>query len=365
VSSGVSLPAVTRTLPSGSSGDWLPSLTGHYTDRTFSTSVAARKCLVVRILREITVPGELQFIRQLQARFPAVFPVTTGIGDDGAVLDCSSESRFVAVTDMLLDGAHFDASKTPATLIGRKAVAVNLSDLAAMGCRPTAAFVSVAIDARRDPERQQEFLQQVYDGIEELAERHQFTVAGGDTNAWQAPFAINVCLLGSPFHDEPVLRSGASPGDHLLITGPLGGSLHSGRHLTFEPRLDLAKWLMEHCRPGAMIDISDGLSLDASRLAERSSVRAVIRAGDIPIHGDVADETDRNARLNAALNDGEDFELLFAVTAEQADWLTRGEHSAPGHFTRIGELTEGSGCQLIGDDGASADLTAQGYQHQF
>lgn len=153
---------------------------------------------------------ERQFIRDLQAQFGTVPPVKIGIGDDGAVLDVSGDSEQVVVTDLLLDGVHFDLNVTSPFLVGRKAVAVNLSDLAAMGCRPTAAFVSLAIPRGR-PQAATDFLCELYRGIQQMTDEFQFSLAGGDTNSWNGPFAINVCLTGVPFSRRPFLRSDAQP----------------------------------------------------------------------------------------------------------------------------------------------------------
>ena len=163
---------------------------------------------------------ENEFIRRLARRFPLRPPVEVGIGDDGAVLRCGREmgldktpfaaDRIVVVTDMLLDGVHFELDKISPSLAGRKAVAVNLSDLAAMACFPTAAFVSIAVPkTMKMPSG--EFLDDLYSGIESLTDQFNFTLAGGDTNSWNGPFAINVCLTGSPMKEQPVLRSTAKP----------------------------------------------------------------------------------------------------------------------------------------------------------
>ncbi|MEO1984096.1 MAG: thiamine-phosphate kinase, partial [Fuerstiella sp.] len=264
--------------------------------------------------------SELQFIRALQNRFPVRSPVQVGIGDDGAVVDCSMTDRQVVVIDMLLDGVHFDLKDTTPHLVGRKAMAVNLSDLAAMGCWPTAAFVSLAVPKSLDSA--DAFLEQVFAGIRELSTHWDVCVAGGDTNTWDGPFVIDVCLTGIPVGQHPVLRSGARPGDVLLVTGPLGGSLNSGRHLTFTPRLELAKWLVQNYDIHAMMDISDGLAIDLHRMMEASETGADVLAYALPIHPDVR-STARNSSLLQALSDGEDFELLLAMSLGDFETLNR------------------------------------------
>lgn len=305
------------------------------------------------------MPSELDFIQRLQQQFAVKTPVATGIGDDGAVLRNPDGSETVVVTDMLLDGVHFDVSTTAPELIGRKAVAVNLSDLAAMGCRPTAAFVSIAVTGLSKSEA---FLQSLYQGIQELSEQFDFTIAGGDTNSWDGPFAINVCLTGQPFGERSILRSGAQPGDALLVTGALGGSLASGRHLSFEPRLDLSCELVTLCPVHAMMDLSDGLAIDLHRMMTASGTGADLDAQQIPIHTDVpTDHTDQQ-RLQAALSDGEDFELLVAMPADVvADAQQQvGRDIA---LTKIGEVSDRDGCRITDIAGQVLDLIPAGWQH--
>lgn len=297
--------------------------------------------------------SELSFISQLARRFPAKAPVVVGIGDDGAVVKGSSST--VVVTDMLLDEVHFRTQATAAELIGRKAIAVNLSDLAAMGCYPTAAFVSLAIPGSQADHRS--LLEGIYDGISTIADQYNVCVAGGDTNAWNHPFAINVTLLGEPFANAPILRSTAKAGNILAVTGPLGGSLNHDRHLTFEPRLATSEWLANHVRPTAMMDISDGLSIDLFRMLSASGLAAELDADQIPIHSDVnhASPTDR---LRAALSDGEDFELLVAV--EQMP------PSLPDDIALIpiGRVIKGEPGQIVlVDSNGTVPLTPTGFQH--
>ncbi len=307
---------------------------------------------------------ERQFIRDLQAQFPTLPPVQIGIGDDGAVLDVSADLQQVIVTDLLLDGVHFDLNVTSPFLAGRKAVAVNLSDLAAMGCRPTAAFVSLAVPRDR-LQASPDFLRELYRGIQQMTDEFQFSLAGGDTNSWQGPFAINVCLTGVPISSRPFLRSDARAGDAVFVTGPLGGSLQGGRHLTFMPRLQISAWLARTVEVRAMLDLSDGLSLDLHRMMEASGMAAEISASAIPIHSDVPAEWSTDKRLAAALGDGEDFELLFTVRASAASRLQAAADAAAVSLFQIGRVTTGSGVRLIDSLGTSQILNVTGWQHEL
>lgn len=306
--------------------------------------------------------SEREFIRQLASRFPPADPVTIGIGDDGAVLSHSRDTSIAVVTDMLLDGVHFDLKSASPELVGRKAIAVNLSDLAAMACRPTAAFVSIAVPRSGLPEN---FLTRVYDGIQQLTDQFQFTLAGGDTNSWNGPLAINVCLTGIPFRDRPVLRSTAQPGDGIYVTGALGGSLRLNRHLTFTPQLAESEWLSRHTTIHSMMDISDGLSLDLSRLVEASGVAAILDASQIPVHPDVSNELSFDQRLSAALGDGEDFVLLFTADIRKMNHLLRHESSLAFPIYCIGSMMFGTGCSIRGANGQLAPLPATGWQHSI
>lgn len=305
---------------------------------------------------------ERQFIRDLQAQFPPLPPVMLGIGDDGAVLDVSADSQQVIVTDLLLDGVHFDLRETSPFLAGRKAVAVNLSDLAAMGCRPTAGFVSLAVPRdclRTSPD----FLRELYRGIQQMTDEFQFSLAGGDTNSWNGPFAINVCLTGVPFSGRPFLRSDAKAGDAIFVTGPLGGSLHRGRHLTFMPRLQISEWLSRTVDVHAMMDLSDGVSIDLHRMMEASCAAAEISASAIPIHSDVPAAWSPDKRLAASLGDGEDFELLFTVKESDAATLQTAAVEAAVSLFRIGRVTTGPGVRLIDAQGNNQSLEPTGWQH--
>jgi len=305
---------------------------------------------------------ENDFLNYLARRFPAQPPVSLGIGDDGSVLQLAANTQLVTVTDMLLDGVHFKLAEIDPALVGRKAVAVNLSDLAAMAAVPVAAFISLAIP-RSQSESTPGWLERLYDGIEELARRYCFTVAGGDTNAWDGPFAINVCLLGTALSPRIPLRSDARPGDLLFVTGRLGGSLSSGRHLRFEPRFDAIRWLIDNVALHALMDISDGIATDLPRMMGASGTGAVILEDSIPIHADVCDSLPVAARLQAALCDGEDFELLFSIPPEAKEKLL----AAPQHLCcmQIGYVTENRTILLEDSSGHARPLPPGGWQHRI
>ena len=305
---------------------------------------------------------ENDFLQSLERRFTPRPPVLTGIGDDGAVLEADSSRKIVVVTDMLLDGTHFRLAEVSPVLVGRKAIAVNLSDLAAMLAKPTAAFISLALP-RDNSTNLQWLAEQLYQGLQELADQYDCVIAGGDTNSWEGPFAINVTLTGSPLGKQIPLRSGALPGDLLFVTGPLGGSLHHQRHLTFQPRLDAAQWLADNVPVSALMDISDGLATDLPRMMLASRTSAVLDMTRIPIHTDVPASLPHEQRLQAALNDGEDFELLLAVPAETASVLL----SAPNHlhFHPIGSVQAGTGVRLKLANGELVQLPPGGWQHRL
>ncbi len=206
-----------------------------------------------------------------------------GIGDDCAVLDLPPGCQLLATTDMLMDGRHFRLNVDGAEAVGYKAMGVNLSDIAAMAGVPLAALVSVALPRGAAVPVGQGLLA----GLKRMAERFDVGLIGGDTNAWDGPLVINVAVLGEAAPAGPVRRSGARPGDVILVTGPLGGSLCRGRHLRPEPRIREALALLQAAPLGAMIDISDGLSSDLGHiLAESGGLGAVLDAAAIPIHAD-------------------------------------------------------------------------------
>jgi thiamine-monophosphate kinase len=247
--------------------------------------------------------------------------VLLGIGDDMAMVAAGGGGTVLIGSDMLMDGVHFDTAVHALDQIGRKAIACSLSDCAAMAVEPVAATVSVAWPeggTLDDPKK-------LFEGMWSMAREFNCAIVGGDTTSWKHPLAIDVAMIATEYPDQhPVQRSGALVGDTLYVTGPLGGS-RLGRHMSFTPRVaearSLAATMGQHLH--AMMDISDGLSLDLHRLCEASGVGAEL-IEDL-LEAVISDDARASAAesesagtspLDHTLNDGEDFELLLAVGCE-------------------------------------------------
>ncbi len=294
--------------------------------------------------------NELAIIEALAKQCPSNPSVIFGIGDDSAVLAPSSAQQLVC-KDMLLAGVHFLTAEHPPEALGRKALAVNLSDIAAMGGVALSAYVALALPRSllQDPS----YVERLYRGISGLAASYEVSIAGGDTNIWDGPLVISVTVVGRTHPKGAVLRGGAREGDEIWVTGPLGNSYRSGHHLSFEPRLRAAASLMQRADVHAMIDVSDGLGKDLRQLAQASALKAVLEPTALPLRPGLNRGAEGLAR---ALSDGEDFELCFTL--------------APGHAVnswpelttavRIGRMRAGSG--LAWEDGSP--IEAMGYEHR-
>jgi len=304
---------------------------------------------------------ELDFVRWLMARLPHTERLIVPAGDDAAVLRLSAGTDLVATTDMLMDGVDFHLGQHEPERIGRKALAVNLSDLAAMAARPVAALVSLAL-----PRQGGEALaRRLIEGMLPLANEFACPIAGGDTNSWNERLVISVTALGEVPRGKQWTRSGARPGDSIVVSGQFGGSI-LGHHFDFVPRVQEALWLAENFEMHAAIDVSDGLSLDLARVCEASNCGAALELGAIPIAAAAAhlarQEPDRQTALDHALSDGEDFELLLALPANDAARLIA-EQPLGVRWTQIGSFIPRLGLFALAADGTKTSLPARGYEH--
>lgn len=285
--------------------------------------------------------------------------VTLGIGDDCAGLALTPGAEVLVTTDMLMEGRHFRLGEASPTEVGYKALAVNLSDIAAMAGIPVAAFVAIALPRSTAVEVARGLL----DGMMPLLERFGVALAGGDTNAWDGPLVVSVTLIGEATPRGAVRRSGARPGDTVLVTGPLGGSL-SGRHLRPMPRIAEALALAEAASIHAMLDLSDGLAGDLAHILAESGVGATLDAASIPIHPDALAmaRTSGRSPIDHALGDGEDFELCLTLDPSDAARLLPAPPPGVALF-RVGTIDGESGLRLRGPDGSISPLIARAFDH--
>lgn len=276
--------------------------------------------------------------------------VVVGPGDDAAVLRL--EGQTLVTVDHLVAGRHFDPQTTSIDQIARKAIARSVSDIAAMGGLPTSGLATGCL-----PEGFRHG-NELFDRMAHWARSYGCPLVGGDIATSDGPLVLTVVVMGQAHATRgPVLRSEARAGDAVYVTGRIGGSLISGRHLSFQPRIAEARWLADRLGAalGAMIDLSDGLGRDGGRIAHASGVRIELRATDIPLHGDAGGWA-------AAAGEGEDYELLF--TAPEGSVLPRTVPETGVELTRIGRVAAGAGCVIVDESGAETDACELGWDHE-
>jgi len=304
--------------------------------------------------------GEFGLIARLREQTTASARVVEGIGDDAAVLEAPEGGRLLLFAcDTIAEGVHFVADDPP-KLVGRKALACNLSDIAAMGGVPRAATLSLGCA----PETPVETVDAIWAGMRALGGEFDVDLVGGDMHRSGGGLVLSVAIVGEVERELCVLRRGATPGDFVVVTGPLGGS-RAGRHLTFTPRVREGRWLAEHRLVSAMIDLSDGLASDLRRLCEASGVGAELEAARIPISDAAAAESSaERTALERALFDGEDFELLATIPPERVDEAATEYFAAFGEQLYVlGRIAAEPDVILIDHVGTAQKVSPRGFDH--
>ncbi len=338
-------------------------------------------------LTPISALGEFGLIDKLTSDVQKYQSSTVkGVGDDAAVLDFGTkeETQQVMTTDILVEGIHFDLAYVPLKHLGYKAAVVNFSDIFAMNARPKQITVSVALSSRSSVEA----VEELYKGIKEACRIYKVDLVGGDTTASKSGMFISITAIGEAKTEDVVYRSGAKANDLICVTGDLGAA-YMGLQLLIrekevyktnpnsQPDLSDYKHIVEkqlkpeapsylidllskiNIKPTAMIDISDGLSSEILHICKASEVGCVVYEEQLPIHEStkkMAQEIQIHDTI-AALNGGEDYELLFTVPLEHYDEIKKyPEIHIIGHIT-----DKDKGTQLISNDGVSVPLVAQGF----
>lgn len=334
--------------------------------------------------------NEFDFIRRVRERArkqgqPA--QLIRGIGDDAAVLRTTPGRDLVISSDLLVEDIDFRRSATSARLLGHKALAVSLSDIAAMGAQPRWAILSLGVS---EDIWSAEFVDQLYEGLFALADRYQVRLIGGDTSRTPEKIVLDSTLIGECAQGRAVSRAGAQPGDRIFVTGTLGGAaaglrlLNRGarlkgvsqndtdsalierllrRQLSPEPRVGWGLVLGEERLASAMIDLSDGLSSDLRHMCEESNVGALIDSATLPIEHAVTELCGRRALdpLQLALHGGEDFELLFTVPEAKVSRLPSRVDGVG--ITAIGVVEAAGTGVRIAESNHVWELEPAGFQH--
>lgn len=328
--------------------------------------------------------GEFAFIDRIAPRRLAGDPgrAVQAIGDDAAVVRTGDGLQLVT-TDLLVEGVHFLLDRTAPRRLGRKALAVNLSDIAAMGGTPHEVYVALAAPGDTDVE----LLDEIYRGMEELGGEHRVSILGGDTSSSPGPLFLCLTVVGSVPEGQLLLRSAGRPGDLIAVTGTLGDSAAGLRllleslevpealavplvraHLDPAPAVAAGRALASSGVVHAAIDLSDGLVSDLGHVCERSGVGALVDADRLPISDEVRElcrRLDENP-LELALYGGEDYRLLVSVSRDAVDRARRDVEEIGGSLYVVGELTERGGLRLRHADGRvepAADGWAHFHQH--
>jgi len=292
--------------------------------------------------RHLSDIGEFALIESIAKSVKTGPSVIKGIGDDCAVLEYKKNKHLLFTTDMIIEGVHFDCKKSSPLSIGRKALAVNISDIAACGGIPKWAVVSAGIPKHITSS----YAHDIYKGITSLAQRFGIDLVGGDTNC-SKKLVLSIALLGEVLKDELVLRQGACQGDSLVITGPL---YEKPDHLGFTPRLKESRFIVKELMPTAMIDISDGLLSDLEHILKKSRKGAFLYESLIPVGG-------KKTSVKKIINTGEQFELLFTMPKSMLRYM-------PKSFYVIGEISgDRPSITFVSRLGKRKKISPGGYTH--
>jgi thiamine-monophosphate kinase len=322
--------------------------------------------------------GEFELIERL-ARFFSGSAAVVGVGDDAAVLDLGGADYVLASVDMMVQDVHFELRDADPGIIGRRAIASNVSDIAAMGGEPTFALTSLALPGTCPVD----FVDRLYEGLIHEARLTGTGIVGGNITRTSGPICIDVTILGRVPKAEVVLRSGARPGDVLAVTGTLGGatadrlirlssredkpfraSWTTGQYPIPIPRVAVARRLAERRLPQAMLDLSDGLAGDIRHLCRASKVGAVIYEDRLPISSRtraIAEDLGVTP-VSLALSGGEDYELLMAFSSD--DLAAAHEAAGDVPLTVIGDVVAAIGAvTLVAESGDHRELPPSGWSH--
>jgi len=287
--------------------------------------------------------------------------VLLGIGDDGSVIS-GSQANQVQVADAIVDQVHFDLNRHELKRVGHKAIAVNLSDIAAMGAIAESALITLVLPRCMSLADAKE----LFEGIAATAKKYRVAIVGGDTVRHDGPLMVSVAATGriDPKSNSPTgwRMDNARDGDVLVVSGPLGGSI-SGRHLSFEPRLELAKAIQSRISIHAATDISDSLSIDLGQLIRSSGVGAILDIEKVPVSAAAIEISKSSGKtpLEHALTDGEDFELLLSMSPTAYEGLLS-DASFDFELFPVGQVTGNHPGEIV--DAKSGDTVPQsGYEH--
>jgi len=328
---------------------------------------------------KLTQIGEFGIIQRIKSALgDSQQGAIVGIGDDAAAIEISSDNLLLFTTDTLVEDVHFKWDYTSSRQLGWKALAVNVSDIAATGGNPTYCLVSLGLSGGRESS----LVDELYEGLKQMASLCKVGIIGGDL-VYSSVFFITVSLLGQAKKKEIILRSGAQKGDLIYVTGELGTAAAGliclekvslsidqsvrefliEKHLRPFPRLKESQEIARKRLATAMIDISDGLCSDIVRLSEESDVGAIIWEEELPIASPTRElaKTLKKSPLEGVLYGGEDYELLFTVSPSKKELI---EKELDFFFTLIGEIVDKKeGISLMDKVGTRTRIESRGYDH--